>query len=541
MLQARAYQTEAEYSIYDYYASGKTGNVIVAMPTGTGKSVVIGNFIRNLFASWPNQRIMMLTHVKKLIVQNAEKLQRIWPTAPIGVYSAGLNSRDTIMPILFGGIQSVAKAIKRSTDNNLPSHLKHFGWRDLILIDECHLLSPNESSMYQYTITELKKINPNLKIIGFSATPYRLKQGMLTDDGLFTDVCFDITGIEPYNRLIAEGYISPLMPKGNVTQIDLSNVGIQAGEYNLGQLEAAVDKDEITFNVCKETVQFGQDRRSWLMFASGIDNSEHLAAMLQSFGVSAAAVHSKLKDGENDKRIRDFENGTLRAIVNNNMLTTGFDYPPIDLIGMVRPTISTGLNVQMWGRGTRPSPETQKVNCLGLDFVGNTPRLGPINDPHKPRKAGKGGGDAPVRICEACGIYNHASARVCCNCGIAFEFKNKILETAGSDVFIKSDLPIVETFPVSRVIYNLHQKQDASPSIKASYFCGLRMFNEWVHFEHSNNYVRKRAKDWWMQRHPSDVPLTTREALQKVSELRMPANIRVWVNQRYPQILNCEF
>jgi len=291
----RWYQDEAEFSIFDYFAQGNQGNPIVAMPTGTGKSIVIGNFIRRIFEMWPNQRVMMLTHVKQLIEQNAHKLQGVWPTAPVGIYSAGLNSRDMIMPIVFGGVQSVAKAIQRSeSDIKTPNHLRHFGWRDLVLIDECHLLSTNEDTTYQYIIAELKKINPNLKIVGFTATPYRLKQGLLTDGGIFTDLCYDLTKVELFNRLIGEGYLAPLIPKRTLTQIDISNVGISAGDYNNKQLAQAVDKDEITYNAVKETVDQGFDRNAWLLFAASVDNSEHIAAMLQSFGVSAAATHSKL-------------------------------------------------------------------------------------------------------------------------------------------------------------------------------------------------------------------------------------------------------
>ena len=180
----RWYQDEAEFSIFDYFQRGGAGNPVVAMPTGTGKSVVIANFIRRIFGYWPNQRVMMLTHVKKLISQNAEKLLSVWPVAPMGIYSAGLNSRDMIMPIVFGGVQSVAPAIKKSLEANdgKPPHLKHFGWRDLLIIDEAHLLSPSEDTQYQYIIAELRKINPYLKVIGFTATPYRLKQGMITED-----------------------------------------------------------------------------------------------------------------------------------------------------------------------------------------------------------------------------------------------------------------------------------------------------------------------------------------------------------------------
>ena len=549
MFKPRWYQEEAEYAIFEYFAQGKIGNPVCAMPTGTGKSVVIGNFIRHIFGYWPNQRIMMLTHVKELIEQNAEKLMSIWPHAPLGIYSAGLNSRDMIMPIVFGGVQSVAKAIQRSLEENdgRPAHLKHFGFRDLILIDECHLLGPNEDTMYQYVITELKKINPYLKVIGFTATPYRLKQGMITDEGLFSDLCYDITGIEAFNRLIAEGFIAPLIPKRTVTEIDVSGVGLSGGDFNGKQLNAAVDKDEVTYAAVKEMVEQGYDRKSWLVFASGVDNAEHIAAMLQSFGVNAAATHSKLSTSDNDNRIAAFKAGELRALVNNNKLTTGFDHPPIDLIGMLRPTLSPGLWVQMLGRGTRPSPDTGKTNCLVLDFAGNTRRLGPINDPVKPRKPGKGAaGDAPIRICDSCGVYNHASARYCCNCGAEFSFETKIFKTAGNEQLLRSDAPIVEYFNVTRVIYNLHEKKDgngiaiAPPSIKVSYFCGFQMFNEWICLEHPG-MASKRARDWWRQRHVEEPPPTTYEALRRVSELRVPTKVRVWTNKKYPEVLGYEY
>jgi DNA repair protein RadD len=549
MFQPRWYQQEAEAAIFNYFKNGGVGDPIVAMPTGTGKSIVIAKFIENVFKQWPTQRVMMLTHVKELIQQNAEKLMSVWPTAPLGIYSAGLNSRDMALPIVFGGVQSVSKAIKKSLEKNdgLPPHMKHFGFRDLVIIDECHLLGPNEDTMYQYTIKELRKINPYLKVIGLTATPYRLKQGMITDEGgIFTDICYDLTTMKSFNRLIDEGFLAPLIPKRTKIEVDVSSVGMARGDYNSKQLQAAVDVDEITYNAVKEIVEEGHDRKSWLIFASGVENSEHIASCLQSFGVSAAACHSKLKAAENDARIAAFKRGELQALVNNNKLTTGFDHPGIDLIGMLRPTLSPGLWVQMLGRGTRPCEGKQ--NTLVLDFAGNTRRLGPINDPVKPKKAGKGkgAGDAPVRICDKCGMYNHASARVCNNCGYEFPRETKIFATAGEDELIKSDAPQVEYFPVQKVIYNLHEKKNkqgvlmAPPSIKVSYFCGLRKFDEWVCLEH-DKYAGKKARDWWRQRHQEEPPATTHRALEKVSELAVPTRIRVWVNKKYPEVLSCEW
>ena len=529
----RWYQDEAVFSVFDYFNQGNRGNPIVAMPTGTGKSLVIAKLLYDVFCQWSRARVMMLTHVKELIEQNAEELLKCWPTAPLGIYSAGLKQRDVILPIVFGGIQSVSKNVAA------------FGHRDLIFIDECHLLSPKDNTMYQKTIGELKQINPFLKVIGLSATPFRLKQGMLTDDGLFTDVCYDVTGFESYNRLIAEGYISPLISKRTTTQIDVSNVGMINGDFNKKQLEAAVDKDEITFAACKEAIELGYNRRSWLAFAAGLANAEHIASMLQSFGIQAVAVHSELSDDENRKRIEAFKRNEIRCIVNMNKLTTGFNYPPIDLIIDLQPTMSPGKHVQKNGRGTRPSPDTGKENCLSLDYARNTIRNGPINDPRIPNKSGKGTGDVPIRICE-CGAYNHAAARFCCSCGMEFSFETKIFGTASEVPILKSDAPIVDYFKVDRVIYNLHEKKSkegvliSPPSIKVSYFCGLQMFNEWVCLEHPG-MPGKRARDWWRQRHAEEPPQYTHEALRRTRELKMPATVRVWVNKPYPEILGYEY
>jgi DNA repair protein RadD len=551
MYMPRPYQIEARQSVFDYFTSGKTGNPVVAMPGGTGKSIVIADIITEIFKIWPTQRVMMLTHVKELITQNAEKLMSIWPTAPLGIYSAGLNSRDMILPIVFGGIQSVAKAIEKSINNPLetrPAHYCHFGFRDLLFVDECHLISPNDLTIYQYVITELKRINPKLKVIGFTATPYRLKQGLITnsvfekdengnliDKRLFTDICYDITGIEPFNKLIAEGYLSPLIPKRTNLHFDLQNVRLGSnGDYSEKSLQNAVDQDEITFAAVKEMIELAYNRSTCLVFASGIDHAEHICEMLRNFGETAGVVHSKLSDEHNDKTIKAFKENRIKWLVNKDKLTTGFDHPPIDFIGMLRATLSPGLWVQMLCRGTRPWEN--KSNCMVADFARNSEVLGPINDPNIPKQRNKGTGDAPIKICVSCGIYNHASARSCIACGEAFTFETKIFETASISELLRGEAPTIETFRVDKVIYSVHNKDNSPPMLKVSYYCGFNLFTEYKGLEHSGRFG-KDARDWWRQRHTIEPPLTVYEAMRYTGQLRTPNEIRVHTNLKYPEIL----
>lgn len=555
MITDRSYQTEAVQSIWNYFGA-QSGNPVIAMPTGTGKSIVIARFLQSIFNSYPNQKVMILTHVKELIQQNYEKLQMVWDMCPAGVYSAGLNSRDTINPIIFAGIASVAK------------RYAEFGHVDLVLIDEAHLVSPADATMYQSFLAGLQLKNPYLKVIGLTATPWRLGHGKLTDPhvnrkgeeepSLFTDFCFDITGLEAFNRLIAEGFLIPLIPKRTKTVLSVDGVHMRGGEFIEKELQTAVDKDELTFAALQEAMELGENRRKWLIFASGTDHADHIGEMLSTLGVPTGVVHSK-REGR-DQTIRDFKAGRLRAVVNNNVLTTGFDDPEIDLIICLRPTASAVLWVQMLGRGTRPlyAPgydlndiggrldaiqASGKTNCLVLDYAGNTKRLGPINDPVVPRRKGQGGGEAPVKCCEACNTWVHASLRFCDTvldsgevCGHEFKFETKLKQGAGSDELIKGDMPVVEVFAVEHVTVAQHTKVGAPPMMKVSYFCGFQKFDEYVCPEHKN-FASRKARQWWKARTDTPMPETTEQAMELVADLPVPTHLRVWINKKYPEIL----
>lgn len=543
----RHYQEEAIYSLYDYFERN-TGNPIIALPTGTGKSLVIAEFLRSIFHYFRSQRVIIGTHVKELIQQNAYEFVEVWPLAPVGIYSAGLKVRQ-VAPIIFGGIGSMVKKADL------------FGKTDLLIVDECHLISPKEDTMYRKFIEDLKKNNPYLKVIGLTATPYRLGQGLLTEsistpngaikNPIFTDICCDWTSLEKFNQLIAEGYLCPLIPKRTSKEVDVSKVGLIAGEFNITQLQETVDKDEITSSIVEETITtaFGDShpRLRWLIFASGVNHSDHIATELCARGIDAKSIHSRTPPDLRDLWIEEFrqpaEPGEIKCLVNNNVLTTGFNVPAVDLIGVARWTNSPGLWVQMLGRGTRPAPG--KENCLVLDFARNTRRLGPINDPVIPKQGRRRGGNAPIKVCEVCGTYNHAAVRICVSCGAEFPAHIKYSDEASTDEVIRSSVPLVEVFAVDHVEYKKHSpKNRAKPdSLMVSYWSGYRMFSQWVCLEHEG-FASKKARDWWRERAEdpnADPPATIDEALLLVNDLIVPTAIRVWVNKSPPEILSFDF
>jgi DNA repair protein RadD len=544
MMEYRYYQREAISSIAQYLYKTPAGfHPLVAMPTGTGKSLVITGFIYEFLMMYPNLRFLCLTHVKELVKQNAATMRNHWEYAPIGIYSAGLKQRDTALPIIFGGVASVVKNIHA------------FGWRDFIIIDEAHLVSDDEGAMYAQIIAEVLKVNPACRVIGLTATAFRSKSGELAGNGgIFTDVCFDITTPEWFNRLIAEGYLSPLIARPTKTQFDMSGVKTIGDDYAKGEAERAVDKDEITRQCLIETCDYGENRRKWLIFTQGVNHAEHVNDMLNSFGVSSVVVHSRMDSKERDKRLTSHRTGAVRCIVNFGVLTTGYDDPEIDLISMMRSTKSPGLWVQMLGRGTRPSPMTGKNNCLCLDFGNNTPRLGQINDPVVPKnkKKGTGGaGMAPIKICSNCGNYCHSSVRFCEWCANEFLQQVKLTAVAGDAPLISIEgghLPIIETYTVQRTWFSKTERVNGkTPYLKCVYYVenSLVPFTERVLLEH-DGMAKHIAHDWWRKRHSSQPPETVNDALQYIDKLKPPQRIKVWVNKLYngkptPEVVGHEF
>jgi DNA repair protein RadD len=522
-MEFRSYQSEAIDGIFDYFVDN-TGNPLVVMPTGTGKSIVIGGFTRRAWESWQDTRILILTHVKELIAQNFGALIRFWPEAPAGIYSAGLNKRDIGAQILFAGIQSIHKKAY---------HLQRV---DLVLIDEAHLIGRSDGSMYKKFLEQLREINPHIKIIGFTATPYRMDSGKLHvgKDRIFTDIAVNV----PILDMFEKGYLSPVTTNPTDTVLDATGVGTRGGDYIASALEKAMMAGDNTEHAVAEIITLGASRGSWLMFCAGVNHALQVRDAIRAHGIECETVTGDTPPGERDRLLRSFKAGKLRALTNANVLTTGFDAPGVDLIALMRPTKSKGLYVQMVGRGTRLAPG--KDDCLVLDFAGNVGRHGPIDMIEGDDAKEKGDGEAPTKDCPECGETNYSGVRICVACGFEFPPSEKEIDVKATDAAIISTQAVPVWVDVDSVSYRAHEKPGKPTSLEVAYQCGVKRYREWVCVQHTG-FPREKAAGWWRAHTADPLPATVADALALSENLRKPSSIRIRPVGKYTEIQSRRF
>ena len=402
--QLRDYQKRAIEDAYAWLNTNR-GNLCIVAPTGSGKSWIVAGLCEDLLNGHEGRRIIVLSHVKELLVQDAEKIVAAWPEAPLGVYSAGLGRKD-MNAVTVAGIQSIWKKAEEAG---------HVG---LVIVDEAHLINNQDAGMYRTFIGGLREVNPHLRVIGLTATPYRLGQGMVTEgeDSLF-DGLIESVSIE---ELVARGYLARLRSKFTDVRLDVGGVARRGGEFVESELQARVDTEDSNAGIVAETIRRAEGRQSWLFFCTGVEHALHMCDELRRQGVTAEAVTGDMPKEQRAWALENFKAGRIKALTNMNVLTTGFDHPDIDLIVMARPTLSPGLYLQMAGRGMRVKSGEYK-DCLVLDFAGNIARHGPVTSVTPPRAKGKGEPEvAPVKECPKCQEAVPAGVKVCPCCGYVF-------------------------------------------------------------------------------------------------------------------------
>jgi DNA repair protein RadD len=536
----RWYQTAANDAAWHYLAT-QPGNPLVVLPTGAGKSLVIAMLAKQAIEF--GAQVIVLQHRKELIQQNAEKIRILLPEIPVGIYSAGLNSKQTQQPILCAGIQSVYRQAAQ------------IGERQLIIIDEAHLVSAAEESMYGQFLADVIELNPTARVTGLTATPFRTGEGPICGKKkLFQRICFEaFTG-----DLIKEGFLCEITNKPSEQVIDTSSLKLRGGEFVESDLQRIFGGADTVLTACQEIVEKCHDRKSILVFCSGVLHAENVADFLRTLtGEQTAVITGETLPIERAAYISQFRSGELRWLVNCDVLCVGFDAPCIDAIAILRATMSPGLFAQMVGRGLRK--HESKTNALILDFGNNIERHGSLDDRNYGRARGSKPGSAQPqerngrgRECLNCKLDVPAGEPECPECG--FRFPGRHQANADTDSQLTGEVP-PETWLVESCKWGTHYKKndpEAPPTLRIDYECQpvdvpsgnltAKHVSEWVCLEHQN-FARVKACLWWEQHSLSEVPETIAEAIDLLDRgaCRMPSKITTVKDGKYTRIKSVEF
>ncbi|HCG9211197.1 TPA: DEAD/DEAH box helicase [Vibrio parahaemolyticus] len=391
MYTLRPYQADSVKAVIHYFRKHSTPAVIV-LPTGAGKSLVIAELAR-----LAKGRVLVLAHVKELVEQNHAKYEGYGLKGAI--FSAGLGRKETDQQVVFASVQSVVR--------NLDSFKNQFS---LLVIDECHRVPDDKNSSYQKVITHLRELNPGIKVLGLTATPYRLGMGWIyqyhtrgqvrtEESRFFRDCIFEL----PIRYLLDENFLTPArMMDAPVLSYDFSQLKpANTGRYKEAEMDMVIDKAKrATPQIVEQIIQYARERKGVMIFAATVRHAQEIHGLLPEG--ETAIVIGDTPTPERDAIIQAFKNREIKYLVNVSVLTTGFDAPHVDLIAILRPTESVSLYQQTVGRGLRLSEG--KNECLVLDYAGNSYDLyqPEVGDP-KP--------DSTSEIitipCPACGFNNN--------------------------------------------------------------------------------------------------------------------------------------
>jgi len=356
--QLRDYQQTAVDNAIKFFRKSKEPAAVV-LPTGSGKSLVIAELARIA-----RGRVLVLAHVKELVSQNYEKYVSYGLTA--GIFSASLGKKDKFEKAIFGSVQSIARA---------PDDF--FIGFSLLVIDECHRVADDSDTQYQDVIRKLRLCNPELRILGLTATPYRMGLGWIyeraqngeikTEQPRFFKQCvFEL----PLPYMIKNRYLTvPVKIDIPVTCYDFSELSESNRMYTTAEVEEILkNQKQLTPLIIKNIVDITErfHRKGVMIFSASVRHAKEILSFLPEG--QARLVVGDTAMGERDKIIADFKASKFKYLVNVSVLTTGFDAPHVDVIAILRPTESNSLYQQIVGRGLRLAPE--KKDCYILDYTG---------------------------------------------------------------------------------------------------------------------------------------------------------------------------
>ena len=340
-MELRPYQQEAKDSIFEQWES--VDKTLLVLPTGCGKTIVFAKVAEECVRR--GKRVLIMAHRGELLEQASDKIYKT-----TGLRCAVEKAEETCLGSWFritvGSVQSLQrdKRLSRFPDN----------YFDAIIIDEAHHCI---SDGYQKVL----KYFSDAKVLGVTATPDR---GDMQNLGqYFETLAYEYT----LPKAIREGYLSPIKALTIPLKLDLSGVGIQAGDFKSGEIATALDP--YLEQIASEMEKYCKDRKT-VVFLPLIKTSQKFRDILNTHGFQAAEVN-----GNSDDRaevLEAFDRGDYNVLCNSMLLTEGWDCPSVDCIIVLRPTKVRSLYSQMVGRGTRLYPG--KTHLLLLDFLWHTER-----------------------------------------------------------------------------------------------------------------------------------------------------------------------
>ncbi len=341
-MELRPYQQEARAAVEGQWDEGVRRTLLV-LPTGCGKTIVFAKITEDCVKA--GQRVLILAHRGELLDQAADKIKK---STGLGcaVEKAEQTSLDSWYQVTVGSVQTLMREKRLSQFD--PGH---FG---TIIIDEAHHCI---SDSYQRVLQYFEDSN----VLGVTATPDR--GDMRNLGSYFESLAYEYT----LPKAIREGYLSPIKALTVPLKLDLSGVGVNAGDFKAGDLGGALAP--YLHQIAEEMGKYCRDRKT-VVFLPLVKTSQKFRDILCEKGFRAAEVNGESQDRA--QVLADFDSGKYNVLCNSMLLTEGWDCPSVDCVVVLRPTKVRSLYSQMVGRGTRLYPG--KDHLLLLDFLWHTVR-----------------------------------------------------------------------------------------------------------------------------------------------------------------------
>jgi len=387
------------------------GNTLAVAPTGSGKTIMLSAVVGELFRLSPIKSCV-IAHRDELTAQNQGKFHRVNPHIPTSIFDASVKS--------WKGNATFAMIQTLSRETNLASMPR----LDLMVIDEAHHA---RSESYLRVIGHAKTLNPDLKVLGMTATPNRGdKKGL---HPVFSNVCDQIM----VSELIASGHL--VRPKMFVMDIGaqqkLKEVKKTAGDFDMEEVARIMDTRPINEAVVAHWQKKAGDRQT-VVFCSTVGHAYHVQQGFLKAGFSAVLVYGEMPAMEREQALAAYTSGNAQVIVNVAVLMEGWDHPPTSCVVLLRPSSYKSTFIQMVGRGLRPvNPEEHpgivKNDCIVLDFGTATLAHGSLEQMVKLEDEIRAGihGEATAKTCPECSGTVPAAVAECPLCGFIFESQGK--------------------------------------------------------------------------------------------------------------------